>query len=165
MADNYLEKKMADYRAARPASKSRRQPVTRLRYRPLTVLIDSLPPAATAAMTETFVTLGCTVLCTAAAEATPGCGARIYPPDMTPYGIMTDATRKGTSIDVAIAARRSPFTELAPRRIYLSAEQLSPAPAPGETSIITSSPESLALLAASLATCATDPRELHISNF
>lgn len=116
MADNYLEKKMADYRAGRAAGVARRP--GGLRLPPVTVLLDGLAPQLAAELCRVLTAVGYKVLATAATEIPQGAGARIYPDDITPLALVEDLEKRGEKLDCVISHAPSAFTSIAPRRVY-----------------------------------------------
>lgn len=121
MADNYLEKKMADYRSGVSGRRSTLRPgVSRLRYEPLTVVVATTDHAMTQAVARLFVDAGCKVICPCEAGCVAGSGARIYPADYDAESIAADMRQRAEQADAVISDAPSGYDCLAPRHIYVT---------------------------------------------
>lgn len=118
MADNYLEKRMEEYRSGRLASKSRtttamrspkRHDTLTLHYPPMTVVVIAaeLPPVIAETIVA-FTGVGCRVAFTAADSKEGNAlaqksGARFYPSTFTLDAIIADLTaRWGAEPDLSV---------------------------------------------------------------
>lgn len=148
MADNYLEKKMADYRAGR-ASGAPRRPAG-LRLPSVTVLLDGLAPQLAAELCRVLTAVGYKVLAKATSGLPQGAGARIYPDDLTPVALMEDLEKRGERLDCVISYAPSEFTSVAPRKVY---PVQSPTFHPGADEVVLAggTPQQISLLAIALA--------------
>lgn len=149
MADNYLEKKMEEYRSGRAAAsrhKGPRRGWATVRFQPLTVLVDAIDAEITTHLTALFAQSACTVVCTPDAGAAAGCGARIYPAGTDAGSLARDLAARGEHIDVAVSSRHTPFTDLAGMTILVN-----PDGATGEVTVAESDPGRAAWLAWALA--------------
>jgi len=113
MADNYLEKRMEDYRRGRTQSQRTVGPRAgrlTMPYPRQCVLVDGADTPAGRAAVETFVAAGCTVVFTAAGDNAAGqrlaqaLGGRYY--SMPPDGIEADMARRGESLGAVIWTHR-----------------------------------------------------------
>lgn len=147
MADNYLEKKMADYRAGRAAGVSRRP--GGLRLPPVTVLLDGLAPQFAAELCRVLTAAGYKVLATATTEIPQGAGARIYPDGITPSALVEDLEKRGEKLDCLISHAPSAFTSIALRRIY-PVQAVTFHPGADEVVLAGGTPQQIALLAIAL---------------
>ncbi len=121
MADNYLEKRMDDYRSGRDGSRSRstapRRGVATIKYPRRNILVVGGDSSAGRATISTFVGAGCLVAFTAddaeaGRRAAHDCGGRFYPmsvdeavADMQSRGeqpeVIVIASTKVTHVDIA----------------------------------------------------------------
>ena len=106
MADNYLEKKMADYRAGlslqhRATHTSR--PSIYYPRRSVLVAADDLDIARM--LISTFADAACVVFALSDDNSLQGCGARIYKGDDGGAYMLEDIRRRGEHIDVVISDR------------------------------------------------------------
>lgn len=147
MADNYLEKKMADYRAGR-ASAAPRRPAG-LRLPSVTVLLDGLAPQLAAELCRVLTAVGYKVLAKATSGLPQGAGARIYPDDLTPVALMEDLEKRGEKLDCVISPAPSEFTSAAQRKVY-PVQAVSFQPGPDEVVLAGGTPQQIALLAIAL---------------
>lgn len=158
MADNYLEKKMEEYRAGRMGRPS--QGVGRGRRVPYpastSVVLIGLEPSTARAVAETLTALGAKVGATASCGIAAGCGVRIYP-DGT--DIAADLAARGESLTCTV-------TNPAGRAIAGSRHiVIAPAGAEAQTGAVTisgGSPAELPMLVAALASHASTAEELII---
>lgn len=118
MADNYLEKKMEEYRSGRLASTSRTTPSIRsprktnqlsLSYDPLVVMISGIAPDEELAETlMAFTSVGCRVAFTsgdpkASAILAQRSGARYYPEGYAFEAMLADVTSRWGSPAIFVA--------------------------------------------------------------
>lgn len=119
MADNYLEKRMADYRAGRAAGPVRlagRRPGTAvIKYAPRTVLLYHPAPDFAPDIIDIFAAASCKVVVVAAADPAPGRGARFYSAAIE--SALADIDARGEAIDVVIAHTLEPW--MRGRRVIL----------------------------------------------
>lgn len=148
MADNYLEKKMADYRAGRAGGASRRPAGLRLQL--VTVFLDNLAPELAAELCRVLSAVGYKVLATATAGIAQGTGARLYPSGITPEALLTDLESRGEKLDCVISPAPSQFTSVARRRVY-PVQAMSFHPGANEVVLAGGTPQQIALLAIALA--------------
>lgn len=128
MADNYLERRMEEYRSGRLASKSRTTPSMRsprknnelvLRYEPMVtaMVADEVTPLFSATVAA-FTAVGCRVAFTAgdvksSTELAQRTGARYYPPSVTPSDMMADVASRWGEVEVAVVfGGDTPLAEL-----------------------------------------------------
>ena len=137
MADNYLEKRMADYRAGRPAGPVRlagRRPGTAvIRYAPRTVVLYRPDADLAGPVIDIFAAASCRIAVIAPADPAPGRGARFYRSDAGAEGALADIAARGEKIDTVIARALEPWMH--GLRIIL----LNPDPAavaPGDENLI-----------------------------
>lgn len=111
MADNYLEKRMADYRAGRAAGPVRlagRRPGTAvIKYAPRTVLLYHPAPDFAPDIIDIFAAASCKVAVVAAADRAPGRGARFY--SVCIESVLADLDARGEAVDVVIAHTLEPW--------------------------------------------------------
>lgn len=119
MADNYLEKRMADYRAGRAAGPVRlagRRPGTAvIKYAPRTVLLYHPALDFAPDIIDIFAAASCKVVVVAAADPAPGRGARFYSAAIE--SALADIDARGEAIDVVIAHTFEPW--MRGRRVIL----------------------------------------------
>lgn len=119
MADNYLEKRMADYRAGRAAGPVRlagRRPGTAvIKYAPRTVLLYHPAPDFAPDIIDIFAAASCKVVVVAAADPAPGRGARFYSAAIE--SALADIDARGEAVDVVIAHTLEPW--MRGRRVIL----------------------------------------------
>ncbi len=149
MADNYLEKKMADYRAGRAGGTSRRP--AGLRLQTVTVFLDNLAPELAAELCRVLSAVGYKVLATSTAGIAQGTGARLYPSGITPEALLTDLESRGEKLDCVISPSPSAFSAAAARKVFVMAEPGSFKPGSGEVVLVGGTPQQIALLAIALA--------------
>lgn len=137
MADNYLEKRMADYRAGRPAGPVRlagRRPGTAvIRYVPRTVVLYRPDADLAGPVIDIFAAASCRIAVIAPADPAPGRGARFYRSDAGAEGALADIAARGEKVDTVIARALEPWMH--GLRIIL----LNPDPAavaPGDENLI-----------------------------
>lgn len=137
MADNYLEKRMADYRAGRPAGPVRlagRRPGTAvIRYAPRTVVLYRPDADLAGPVIDIFAAASCRIAVIAPADPAPGRGARFYNADAGTEGALADIAARGEKVDTVIARALEPWMH--GLRIIL----LNPDPAavaPGDENLI-----------------------------
>lgn len=137
MADNYLEKRMADYRAGRPAGPVRlagRRPGTAvIRYAPRTVVLYRPDADLAGPVIDIFAAASCRIVVIAPADPAPGRGARFYRSDAGAEGALADIAARGEKVDTVIARALEPWMH--GLRIIL----LNPDPAavaPGDENLI-----------------------------
>ena len=137
MADNYLEKRMADYRAGRPAGPVRlagRRPGTAvLRYAPRTAVLYRPDADLAGPVIDIFAAASCRIAVIAPADPAPGRGARFYRSDAGAEGALADIAARGEKVDTVIARALEPWMH--GLRIIL----LNPDPAavaPGDENLI-----------------------------
>lgn len=160
MADNYLEKRMADYRTGRPAGPVRlagRRPGTAvIRYTPRTVVLYRPDADLAGPVIDIFAAASCRIAVIAPAAPAPGRGARFYNADAGTEAALADIAARGEKVDTVIAPALEPWMH--GLRIIL----LNPDPAaaaPGDENVILlrgSDARQAALLC--LAMAATDAR-------
>lgn len=119
MADNYLEKRMADYRAGRAAGPVRlagRRPGTAvIKYAPRTVLLYHPAPGFAPDIIDIFAAASCKVVVVATADPAPGHGARFYSACIE--SALADIDARGEAVDVVIAHALEPW--MRGRRVIL----------------------------------------------
>lgn len=137
MADNYLEKRMADYRAGRPAGPVRlagRRPGTAvIRYAPRTVVLYRPDADLAGPVIDIFAAASCRIAVIAPADPAPGRGARFYNADAGTEAALADIAARGEKVDTVIARALEPWMH--GLRIIL----LNPDPAavaPGDKNLI-----------------------------
>lgn len=132
MADNYLEKRMADHqRGLAPGAAQRhsghRAGFASVQYPPITAYVRDADLPGGAEVVENFVQAGMKVVLTCA--STPAgralsqrCGGRFYPGG--PAQMLADMASRGETIDVEILCSPSPGglqqQPLAPRRLIIA---------------------------------------------
>lgn len=99
MADNYLEKRMEEYRAGKLAPKRSMSNRPALKLPPVSVLLTQLPADTARAVADMLVAVGTSVYATADCDIPQGCGVRIYPDIET---VAADCTRRGTEVDCVV---------------------------------------------------------------
>lgn len=115
MADNYLEKRMADYRAGRAAGPVRiagRRPGTAvIKYAPRTILLYRLESDFATAIIDVFAAASCKIVVVAAADPAPGHGARFYAVAESAgvESVLNDVAARDESVDVVIAQSIEPW--------------------------------------------------------
>lgn len=127
MADNYLEKRMEDYRRGTAARRTGpRRGYASFPYPHLTVLLSDLPLDTARALAAIFTASACTVLHFGPDNDLQGCGVRLYAAADGPEAMAADLSRRGESIDVVVTGTESPVA--APKTIYINpAEDRVPA--------------------------------------
>lgn len=119
MADNYLEKRMADYRAGRAAGPVRlagRRPGTAvIKYAPRTVLLYHPASDFAPDIIDIFAAASCKVVVVATADPAPGRGARFYSACIE--SALADIDARGEVVDVVIAHTLEPW--MRGRRVIL----------------------------------------------
>lgn len=98
MADNYLEKKMEEFKAGKVGVGSGAAASPSLKFHGVEVLLAHLEPAVAAAIARTLKLTGARLLATADCGFKPGAGVRIYP--------------DGVDIAADVAARRERITHV-----------------------------------------------------
>ena len=146
MADNYLEKRMADYRAGRAAGPVRlagRRPGTAvIKYAPRTVLLYHPAPDFAPDIIDIFAAASCKVVVVATADPAPGRGARFY--SVCIESALADIDARGEAVDVVIAHTLEPW--MRGRRVILLNADAEIADAAAVLSLQGSDPRRAALL-------------------
>lgn len=146
MADNYLEKRMADYRAGRAAGPVRlagRRPGTAvIKYAPRTVLLYHPAPDFAPDIIDIFAAASCKVVVVATADPAPGRGARFY--SVCIESALADLDARGEAVDVVIAHTLEPW--MRGRRVILLNADADNADAAVVLSLQGSDPRRAALL-------------------
>lgn len=146
MADNYLEKRMADYRAGRAAGPVRlagRRPGTAvIKYASRTVLLYHPAPGFAPDIIDIFAAASCKVVVVAAADPAPGRGARFYSACIE--SALADIDARGEAVDVVIAHTLEPW--MRGRRVILLNADADNADAAAVLSLQGSDPRRAALL-------------------
>lgn len=121
MADNYLEKRMADYRAGRSAGPVRlagRRPGTAvIKYAPRAVMLHQIPHEFAGDIIDIFAAASCRIITVADADPAPGRGARFYRADAGIDAVLADIADRGETVDTVIARAYEPWMH--GRRIIL----------------------------------------------
>lgn len=146
MADNYLEKRMADYRAGRAAGPVRlagRRPGTAvIKYAPRTVLLYHPAPGFAPDIIDIFAAASCKIVVVATADPAPGRGARFYSACIE--SALADIDARGEAVDVVIAHTLEPW--MRGRRVILLNADAENADAENILSLQGSDPRRAALL-------------------
>lgn len=163
MADNYLEKRMADYRAGRAAGPVRlagRRPGTAvIKYAPRTVLLYHPAPGFAPDIIDIFAAASCKVVVVATADPAPGRGARFYSACIE--SALADIDARGEVVDVVIAHTLEPW--MRGRRVILLNAVADNAVAEKVLSLQGSDPRRAALLCLAFAAVDAQIRGKNIS--
>lgn len=163
MADNYLEKRMADYRAGRAAGPVRlagRRPGTAvIKYAPRTVLLYHPAPGFAPDIIDIFAAASCKIVVVATADPAPGRGARFYSACIE--STLADIDARGEAVDVVIAHTLEPW--MRGRRVILLNADAENADAENVLSLQGSDPRRAALLCLAFAAVDAQIRGKNIS--
>lgn len=163
MADNYLEKRMADYRAGRAAGPVRlagRRPGTAvIKYAPRTVLLYHPAPGFAPDIIDIFAAASCKIVVVATADPAPGRGARFYSACIE--SALADIDARGEAVDVVIAHTLEPW--MRGRRVILLNADADNADAAAVLSLQGSDPRRAALLCLAFAAVDAEIRGKNIS--
>lgn len=163
MADNYLEKRMADYRAGRAAGPVRlagRRPGTAvIKYAPRTVLLYHPAPGFAPDIIDIFAAASCKIVVVATTDPAPGRGARFYSACIE--SALADIDARGEVVDVVIAHTLEPW--MRGRRVILLNADADNAVAEKVLSLQGSDPRRAALLCLAFAAVDAQIRGKNIS--
>lgn len=121
MADNYLEKRMEEYRAGKLAPKRAAAARPALKYPALNILLCGIAPELARTLADTLLSAGSRVSATADCGIAQGCGVRIYTPAAD---IARDLERTGTVLDAVVTDGAAECGRELPGHLTLTVQEL-----------------------------------------